>query len=726
MSLQNLYNTIIETAIMMYQNETEELKKIPDIMIEMNNLLKVIVGKSLDEAQSLCDVMLRLEESYRTGDKLAVGDILYLEICSWILQDAHNNNITITDRRKSQDNKITKDIADYNENIKAFCNINSSSTKRINEESTKFDPKDESILVDKYRNIAICSNKKYWQLNSFGNENVAVQYALEDIKKKNYIHTVIVIGMANLSYINQIIKNISLDTAVVIYEPDSRIFFSNMYYNEMKSLLNKRNVYMYVEGINAGDIQLYFESIPEYNDTTGIYTFISPNYDILYGEIIEDKVKTWNEILNWKAAEDNTILDKADIINYNYIMNIKFIPNSMLMTDIKEVLQNKIDFIKVPAIIVAAGPSLDKNIVLLKKAQGKAFIIAVDSAIRMCLKHKITPDAVVTIDPIKNEILFENDLAKNIPVFYCLNSRYDVLDELNGPKIFVNMTEWGDVLLKKLGKEEQLVEHGGNVATSAIATAVHLGFRNIITIGLDLAFTQDKIHASVVYEEDEIGDVKQSKYTYVKDKDGKDILTYVNFKLYKEYYEQEIIKKNQAKVRFVNATEGGAYIEGAICMQIEDAIKQYCQTSFYFSDILTEVTDYTSKISVNKVQAFLKECLMQCEELKKGYMECCKNYEKLMTCTDMESVEKLINKIDQINQKIGRYIIAVMVSNASQKEIKDKIKTLYSNCELGDCSMRNKLCKYAQRRLEIMGIYINNIDKVKKLCENCAIELENI
>ena len=38
-----------------------------------------------------------------------------------------------------------------------------------------------------------------------------------------------------------------------------------------------------------------------------------------------------------------------------------------------------------------------------------------------------------------------------------------------------------------------------------------------------------------------------------------------------------------------------------------------------------------------------------------------------MTCTDMESVEKLINKIDQINQKIGRYIIAVMVSNASQK-----------------------------------------------------------
>ena len=66
-----------------------------------------------------------------------------------------------------------------------------------------------------------------------------------------------------------------------------------------------------------------------------------------------------------------------------------------------------------------------------------------------------------------------------------------------------------------------MVEHGGNVATSAIATAVHLGFRSIITIGLDLAFTQDKIHASVVYEEDEIGDVKQSKYTYVKDKDGK-------------------------------------------------------------------------------------------------------------------------------------------------------------------------------------------------------------
>ena len=87
---------------------------------------------------------------------------------------------------------------------------------------------------------------------------------------------------------------------------------------------------------------------------------------------------------------------------------------------------------------------------LLKKAQGKAFIIAVDSAIRMCLKHKITPDAVVTIDPIKMKYYLKMIWQKNIPVFYCLNSRYDVLDELNGPKIFANMTEWGDVLLKKI------------------------------------------------------------------------------------------------------------------------------------------------------------------------------------------------------------------------------------------------------------------------------------
>lgn len=69
------------------------------------------------------------------------------------------------------------------------------------------------------------------------------------------------------------------------------------------------------------------------------------------------------------------------------------------------------------AVLVAAGPSLDDNIEYLKDIKGKAFILAVDSAIRMCEEHHIKPDGFATIDPQKQEVLFENQTADETPLF---------------------------------------------------------------------------------------------------------------------------------------------------------------------------------------------------------------------------------------------------------------------------------------------------------------------
>ncbi|WP_373845633.1 6-hydroxymethylpterin diphosphokinase MptE-like protein, partial [Clostridium sp.] len=49
----------------------------------------------------------------------------------------------------------------------------------------------------------------------------------------------------------------------------------------------------------------------------------------------------------------------------------------------------------IPAIIVSAGPSLDKNISELKRAEGKALIIATDAVLTTLKNHGIVPDAVV-------------------------------------------------------------------------------------------------------------------------------------------------------------------------------------------------------------------------------------------------------------------------------------------------------------------------------------------
>ena len=56
---------------------------------------------------------------------------------------------------------------------------------------------------------------------------------------------------------------------------------------------------------------------------------------------------------------------------------------------------------EMPAIIVSAGPSLNENIEELKKAKNKAFIIAVDTAMKPLLRNGIIPDMYAIIDGTK-------------------------------------------------------------------------------------------------------------------------------------------------------------------------------------------------------------------------------------------------------------------------------------------------------------------------------------
>ena len=73
-------------------------------------------------------------------------------------------------------------------------------------------------------------------------------------------------------------------------------------------------------------------------------------------------------------------------------------------------------------IVVAAGPSLNKNIKELKKAKGKALIIIVDTAIKPLLNAGIVPDMFFIVDALKPVELVEIEGADTIPLVTTLNA----------------------------------------------------------------------------------------------------------------------------------------------------------------------------------------------------------------------------------------------------------------------------------------------------------------
>ena len=87
------------------------------------------------------------------------------------------------------------------------------------------------------------------------------------------------------------------------------------------------------------------------------------------------------------------LLDLQMLMQENILCNAKYVIKGYKTRQFVDVIPRNI-----PAIIVAAGPSLNKNILELKRLKGRAFIIAVDTAIKPLLNAGIIPDMYAVVD----------------------------------------------------------------------------------------------------------------------------------------------------------------------------------------------------------------------------------------------------------------------------------------------------------------------------------------
>ena len=89
-------------------------------------------------------------------------------------------------------------------------------------------------------------------------------------------------------------------------------------------------------------------------------------------------------------------------------------------------------------------------------------------------------------------MLFEDDMINDIPFFYNECSTHDVLENNRAKLILYNNSRYIYDSLNSLGKNNDAIDVGGSVACFCFSIARYLGFKNIIVIGQDLAFTDNK------------------------------------------------------------------------------------------------------------------------------------------------------------------------------------------------------------------------------------------
>ena len=252
-----------------------------------------------------------------------------------------------------------------------------------------------------------------------------------------------------------------------------------------------------------------------------------------------------------------------------------------------------------PGILVGAGPSLDKNIEVLKKVQNHALICAVHSAVMPLSKAGITPDIVVIIEGTKLDYYFQDISNIGDSILAPGPQTHPIHLDL-GFKDILSISTSEHMVSDWLERAYQIVplQSGGSVACTVFSMLHQLGCDPIILVGMDCAYTEGRTHASeaqagccrvdyssetndmsVTYLDGRVEGVRwDSQHVTAWSGKGK-VMTRPIYSSYRHWFESA--GQTWASDRtLINATEGGARFHGFQEMTLADVRLQYFKTEF--------------------------------------------------------------------------------------------------------------------------------------------------
>ena len=233
-----------------------------------------------------------------------------------------------------------------------------------------------------------------------------------------------------------------------------------------------------------------------------------------------------------------------------------------------------------PAVVIGAGPSLKKNMHLLKEAYPRALLVSVDAALKPLMSEGIKPHLVTTIERTEVTVDFYKNLKGLDDVYFVFCSLIEpaTYKAYKGPKIvshrYPEHDEWFRHSKGSLGG-------GPLVGNFAFDIAQYLGCNPIILVGKDLSFKPTGLtHV--------FGDVRsyRKELIEVESNYGDTLVTNIFFEHSLQTLEMQIAAFDGL---CVNATEGGAKVKGSLFLDLRNTLKLHCRETFECAATLKQI-----------------------------------------------------------------------------------------------------------------------------------------
>lgn len=372
----------------------------------------------------------------------------------------------------------------YNENLKAFLEKKEYNEYIDNEQYEECDVVLSQDLKGKDL-LGIQRDDRIWYLGSRYDNEYFYNVWVDDLKVESFKSAICIFGLGDFRLIDRLSEKYK-ENEIVVYEPNVSYLKNIMEAYDLTGLINKKNVEILtgVKGLRIlNDVLSIRVEVTNYKNS--IFK-INTQYGMLY----PNELKLWNERI--QNSVNTVLIDKNTYKKYGeerLINNIANYYDCLKSRNVKELLDAVKEKPCDTAIMVAAGPSLDKNVHLLKEVKDKAFIIAVDTALKPVLNSGVKPDLTITIDSHKpKELFWINGESIDVPMIVELQSNSEVIKGYKG-KRFYTYNFCKNFFWVYMQPDYMMInlDSGGSVANDAFSFLLKAGFKNIVFIGQDLA-----------------------------------------------------------------------------------------------------------------------------------------------------------------------------------------------------------------------------------------------
>ncbi|MCK6633313.1 motility associated factor glycosyltransferase family protein [Campylobacter coli] len=446
---------------------------------------------------------------------------------------------------------------------------------------------------------------------------------------------------------------------IVVFEKDIEIIWVMFHILDFSSELQSAR--LMILQTSSLDIEFFsnFCSSKPFFQFSRIYflELMSHYYERFHEDILGLNKKLAENFKNSIVSHGNDPLDALQGIE-QFVYNL---PQMITHPSYKELLSKR-KGISDTAIIVSTGPSLTKQLPLLKKYASKATIFCADSSYPILAKHGIKPDYVCMLE--RTEITaeffnhdfgeFDNGICfiiKSIVHPNAINYLTKKTDNFTIVSTYASFIQY--LKLDYFG----YFNMGFSVAHMACYLSLHLNHKNIIFIGQDLAYAENGNSHPDDYQNSANYESQMYEHILTEAYGGKEkIKTHHVWLMFKRNLEQDVQKiQKYLDTKVYNCTEGGARIEGTI----EKPFLWACEN--LLDKDLNKPFEKLEPLSLNKQNEFLLKAYYKvCKSI-----EHCRDFSKILS-NDFEKIQSVylslnekeeylnlaIEKIDEFKNKL--------------------------------------------------------------------------